>query len=546
MALPRDVEIDKPNDLIFSPMRISQAAVYIINAIILNERLAPTDRPEEKRIRVGDLRLIIGAEKSKNAEFLECVLDELLTTKIKWGTAVPKETDVPGSPNMPSASGANLLMLPDGTVDQDAEEFERGGTTFLQDYAYRVKRDGSLVDPERGFIKYRLSERVHQIIRHKVARTNIVLLSQRLFNGTHSFRLYELLLNRVQQEPPGWTLVSHIYELDFLRRYLDLLDRYAEFNDFSKFILKPALKEIDRIAEFHVAVEQMRVSRVVTALRLTLTRKHEYQLPLDLDDAALPRLFEQALVERHVEKARDAMVERLVRLKIGKAAAEQAVARLTPDGVADILRRIDADYRAGYSPNSKTAYLKACLKGDATPGEWAERHAAEQPEGLPEAAVPAYRALMGEFSLTDREAGRLCRAHPPEVIESNLDYVRAIRARSPQPIGKGYVLRAVAEDYAGAKRSGATPATEPPLAKTRQRKAGKLSRKARLAAAWLAEQDIGKRLHWYNASLAAGGPEVEASTSPDNLELWVSHVADAIDAQEDLIKKDDARRAGPN
>ena len=37
----RELEIDKPDDLIFSPMRISQAAVYIINAIILNERLGP-------------------------------------------------------------------------------------------------------------------------------------------------------------------------------------------------------------------------------------------------------------------------------------------------------------------------------------------------------------------------------------------------------------------------------------------------------------------------------------------------------------------------
>jgi hypothetical protein len=66
----RELEIDKPDDLIFSPMRISQAAVYIINAVILNERLGQTDRPEEKRIRVSDIRLIIGAERSKNAEFL--------------------------------------------------------------------------------------------------------------------------------------------------------------------------------------------------------------------------------------------------------------------------------------------------------------------------------------------------------------------------------------------------------------------------------------------------------------------------------------------
>src|SRR5688572_28465951 len=153
MAL-RDLEIDKPDDLIFSPMRISQAAVYIINAIILNERLAPTDRPEEKRIRVADLRLIIGAEKSKNAEFLECVLDELLTTKIKWGTAIPRDSG--------SEPGRDLVLLPSGEITDD-EEFERGGTMFLQDYAYRVKRDGSLVDPERGYIKYRLSERVHQI-----------------------------------------------------------------------------------------------------------------------------------------------------------------------------------------------------------------------------------------------------------------------------------------------------------------------------------------------------------------------------------------------
>src|SRR3954462_16026550 len=84
-----------------------------------------TDRPEEKRIRVSDIRLIIGAERSKNAEFLECVFDELLTTKIKWGTAVPRESE--------AASGVDLIILSDGRVEEDAEEFERGGTTFLQD-----------------------------------------------------------------------------------------------------------------------------------------------------------------------------------------------------------------------------------------------------------------------------------------------------------------------------------------------------------------------------------------------------------------------------
>jgi hypothetical protein len=114
----RELEIDKPDDLIFSPMRISQAAVYIINAIILNERLGQTDRPEEKRIRVSDIRLIIGAERSKNAEFLECVLDELLTTKIKWGTAVPREPE--------AGAGADLIILPDGRFEEDAEEFSSG------------------------------------------------------------------------------------------------------------------------------------------------------------------------------------------------------------------------------------------------------------------------------------------------------------------------------------------------------------------------------------------------------------------------------------
>jgi hypothetical protein len=53
------------------------------------------------------------------------------------------------SPDKPEAgAGADLIILPDGRIEEDAEEFERGGTTFLQDYAYRVKRDGSLVDPE--------------------------------------------------------------------------------------------------------------------------------------------------------------------------------------------------------------------------------------------------------------------------------------------------------------------------------------------------------------------------------------------------------------
>lgn len=100
----------------------------------------------------------------------------------------------------------------------------------------------------------------------KLGYTQYHLLSVSGFNSTYSIRLYELVkkLQGMQNQ------VIEIYEI---RRMLQLEDKYPEYRELNKFVIKVALKEINDKSDLLVSVEPVKAGRKITALKFAISTK---------------------------------------------------------------------------------------------------------------------------------------------------------------------------------------------------------------------------------------------------------------------------------
>jgi hypothetical protein len=425
--------LDKPDDLIFSPQLVSQAASYMLNAMVVEERINPREINEERRVPISDIRFMMKAERSHNTEFLSRVLEELVSMKIKWGELLNEGVVGDGAQSgkeegVPPVEGDRLNVI----------------VPFLQKAAYRSRSDGT-VDPERGYIIYKLSDPIFEIIKAKRSITQVQVLLQRSFELPYSFKLYEVFSHLLQKRP-GEDFISIIYHVTYLRQLLGMEDRYPVFADFNKFILKPNIEEVNKRADFTVEMKALREKRVIYAIEFTATRKRDFQLQLDLpSEDRLPKLLERALQASTENQERERIKHRLLNdYKISKLAAEKYIESLGLDVVEGIIAKIQSDFDSGYKPRSRTAYVKSCLDGDSIPGEYAMRM------DVPEAARPVYRILIQRYEFSEAQARKLAREFPAEQIESALEYVEFRRAKGDHKggdFGNGYIVSAITDDY---------------------------------------------------------------------------------------------------
>ncbi|WP_029010486.1 replication initiation protein [Azospirillum halopraeferens] len=435
------IELGKPDDLINSPNYVSMAAAYLVNAILLNEQLNPSEENTVRRIPVRDVRLLLGAENSHNTQFLERVLDELLLTKITWGKLVwPGERDPE-----PDGEGGDGEAEAEADVDPEGE-MTVTATTFLSEYAYRVRSKDGMV-PERGFIKYRLNPRIHQIMREKRLVTNINLVTQRAFAFQYSQKLYEVL-QRTLQRNPDKPSPSEIIRVADLRILLGVgPDRYPVFADLNRYVLKPAVDEISQASDIQVATKTLRQNRAAYGIEFTVTRKREFQFSLALDAHTLPELFRQAMLEKRNDAERGHVVRRLSSYNINKAAAVEYIEKIGLARVEEVIRLCEADFKAGYKPQNKNAYVRSCLKGTSTPGEFAARAATSGAE-VEEGKRGYFETLQQEFGFTEAEAAKAVSDHDARRLHANIEYVRSQRGRGTRKLGKPYMKAALRDDYA--------------------------------------------------------------------------------------------------
>lgn len=94
--------------------------------------------------------------------------------------------------------------------------------------------------------------------------------------STYSIRLYEMMQQFIKDG-----LGVRDIELVWLREYLDLGDKYPLFKDFNKWVLKPALKELNDSTNMKIWVETKKRGRTITGLRFMFMEDDQHKLPFD-------------------------------------------------------------------------------------------------------------------------------------------------------------------------------------------------------------------------------------------------------------------------
>ncbi|MCO4346772.1 replication initiation protein [Staphylococcus agnetis] len=97
------------------------------------------------------------------------------------------------------------------------------------------------------------------------------------FTSTHSIRLYELCS---QYRKTGWRQTS----LDDLKDWLQVTGKYDLYANFRKWVLEPAISEINAKSDLLVDVEPIKRGRTIVALKFTIkskksTVKNEHKRP---------------------------------------------------------------------------------------------------------------------------------------------------------------------------------------------------------------------------------------------------------------------------
>lgn len=85
-------------------------------------------------------------------------------------------------------------------------------------------------------------------------------------NSIYAIRLYELLMQ--------WkTTGTREIEIDWLKKQFELEDKYASIKDLKKYVIEPAVKDINTHSNYQVAWEQRKTGRRVTHLIFTFAEK---------------------------------------------------------------------------------------------------------------------------------------------------------------------------------------------------------------------------------------------------------------------------------
>lgn len=91
--------------------------------------------------------------------------------------------------------------------------------------------------------------------------------------SAHSIRLYELLMRFNATN-------SRVISLDDFRSALGLRDKYPQFKELNKFVIKQAVAELNQRSDLVIEYETIKAGRTVTALAFTF--KQNKQMKMDL------------------------------------------------------------------------------------------------------------------------------------------------------------------------------------------------------------------------------------------------------------------------
>ena len=123
-----------------------------------------------------------------------------------------------------------------------------------------------------GYVKLSFSESIKPYLSElKGHFTTYRLAEIKHFKSGHSIRLYELLM---QFRKTGWRET----ELDWLKKYLGVEGKYPRWADFRRWVIEPAIKEINKSSPYTVSFKTKKNGRAIEKVVFFFGEKSQGEL----------------------------------------------------------------------------------------------------------------------------------------------------------------------------------------------------------------------------------------------------------------------------
>jgi plasmid replication initiation protein len=201
-----------------------------------------------------------------------------------------------------------------------------------------------------GICTYAYTSTLKDLMMSKDMYTKVNLLIQQEFVSKYSLFIYELCLDyhKIKQTP--------MMELEEFRHFLGMKDGlYSEFKEFNKFVLKPAVKEINKKTELFVEIERGKTGRKISGIKFLIS-KNKKQPASSIQDSLLPieediyALGEKQKIFDTIKKSCPGISE----AQIKKIIAESSVEKI----------EIALKYTKERAEKNPSAYLNEILKNE--------------------------------------------------------------------------------------------------------------------------------------------------------------------------------------
>lgn len=243
--------------------------------------------------------------------------------------------------------------------------------------------------------------------------------------GVYPMRIYELLK---QYEGIG----SRTLSVEEMKKMFELTTEYARFPDFNRWVIKPAMRDINKHTDLEItALEYIKEGRGVAALRFVFHRKNrDGALPMTAKDpAAPPMFFPETPSERAAappaEPALNEYAERLfdwwgiqpeafLKRADGKSAQDVDVA----------IEFTKSRIRAGKAENPAGVFLEALSRGHTTIEQHKARKKADQHQKEREnlarlrPLLEAHATLQDDYNKAINDTIRTITQEKPDVTEA--------------------------------------------------------------------------------------------------------------------------------
>lgn len=207
---------------------------------------------------------------------------------------------------------------------------------------------------ERGVCRYAYSPALRKKLYNPEMYARIHLAIQRKFTSGYGLILYENCARFRGVGSTGW------WSIDTFRALLGLTeDEYSQFKDLNKWVIKPAVRQVNENSDIITDPEYRREKRRIVAIRFLVTNNPQMRLRFPLLDQ---NNGEQAM-ETGSAPHEEPLFERLQKFGLSASKAKAVLKEHDDAYVVQNLDIVECDYQAGKVANLP-AYTAAAIKDD--------------------------------------------------------------------------------------------------------------------------------------------------------------------------------------